>query len=344
MSPGEPSPGEPLAVGVLGTADIAWRRTAPAIGRCARLRLAAVASRTAEKASAFAAAFGCEAVTGYERLLERDDIQAVYVPLPNALHERWTAEALAAGKHVLVEKSFAGRAAPAAALAETAAARGLALMENFAFVHHTQHARLRELVAAGAIGTPRGFSASFGIPRADRSLIRYRPDLDGGALLELGTYTVRAARLFLGVDAEVVGATLLHDPETGVDIAGSALLADGRGLTAQCDFGLDHSYRCTYAMWGSEGRVSLDWAFTPPPGERPVLRLERGREREERPLPADDQFLRMVTAFAGACADPATHAGLGADAVRQARLLEEIRRRARAVRAPSPPEPNGDLP
>ncbi|MFC4533196.1 Gfo/Idh/MocA family protein [Sphaerisporangium dianthi] len=329
------SPGEPLAVGVLGAADIAWRRTAPAIERCDGLRLAAVASRTGEKASAFAARFGCEAVTGYERLLERDDIQAVYVPLPNALHERWAAEALSAGKHVLVEKSLTARAGPAAALAEAARARGLALMENFAFLHHAQHGQVRELVAAGAIGTPRGFAASFGIPRGDRSLIRYRPELDGGALLEVGTYTVRAAQLYLGADAEVAGAVLVRDPETGVDVAGSALLADGRGLTAQCDFGMDHSYRCTYAVWGSEGRVSLDWAFTPPPGERPVLRIERGRTREERPLPADDQFLRMVTAFADACADPAGHGEHGADVVRQARLLEEIRGRARVVPAPA---------
>lgn len=332
------SSGDPLTIGVLGAADIARRRTVPAIVASGRFRLVAVASRTADRAAAFAAEFGCEAVTGYARLLERDDVQAVYVPLPNALHEHWTAEALAAGKHVLVEKSFTARAASAAALAGTAAARGLVLMENFAFVHHAQHARVRELVGQGAIGTPRAVAASFGIPRADRSLIRYRPDLDGGALLEVGTYTVRAARLFLGADAEVAGARLLRDPETGVDIAGSALLADGRGLTAQCDFGLDHSYRCSYAVWGSEGCVSLDWAFTPPPGERPRLWLERGREREERLLPADDQFLRMVTAFADACADPAGHSGLGADAVAQARLLEDIRRRASGPR-----EPNGEL-
>ncbi|MEU8150827.1 Gfo/Idh/MocA family oxidoreductase [Nonomuraea sp. NPDC048901] len=346
MSPGNPDTGRPLGIGVLGAADIAWRRTIPAIQRCDRLRLVAVASRAPERAAAFAGRFGCEPVTGYERLLERDDVEAVYIPLPNALHEQWAATALRAGKHVLVEKSLNADAAGAAALARTAAAGGLAFMENFTFLHHGQHDRVRELVAEGAIGTPRAFSASFGIPPADLSLIRYDPELGGGALLETGTYTVRAAQLFLGPDAEVAGAVLRHDPRTGVDVAGSALLVDGQGVTAQCDFGFTHLYRCTYAIWGSAGRISLDWAFTPPPEARPVLRLERAGVREEHVLPAADQFLGALTAFAGACADPVKHEEHGTAAVRQAALLESIKRQAHVVppQCQTPARPDGRRP
>ncbi|MFJ3594710.1 oxidoreductase [Streptomyces sp. CB02488] len=315
---------ERTGIAILGAADIAWRRTAPALLRCPALRVVAVASRTPDKARAFADRFGIEAVTGYQRLLEREDIQAVYIPLPNALHEQWADAALRAGKHVLVEKSLTASTAAAAGLARTARERGLAFMENFAFLHHTQHDRVRELVAEGAIGTPRVLTASFGIPRTDGELIRYSRELAGGALRETGCYPIRAARLFLGTDIEVVGARLRYEEDGGCDMAGSVLLADGAGVTAQCDFGLDHAYRNTYALWGSEGRIEVDWAFTPPPDTRPLLRLRRGDHAEEWTLPAADQFLRAVSAFARACADPAAHTSHADDAVRQASLIESV--------------------
>ncbi|GAA2343508.1 Gfo/Idh/MocA family oxidoreductase [Streptomyces kunmingensis] len=315
---------EPLGVAVLGAADIARRRTVPALLRSPLVRLVAVASRTTDKARTFADRFGCEAVTGYERLLDRDDVDAVYIPLPNALHETWAEKALRAGKHVMVEKSLTASAAAATELARTAQERNLAFMENFAFLHHTQHTRVRELLADGAIGTLRVFTASFGIPRTDSSLIRYSRALAGGALRETGCYPIRAAQLFLGEDVEVVGARLRHEPDGGCDLAGSVLLADGAGTTAQCDFGLDHAYRNTYALWGSEGRIEVDWAFTPPPGHAPLVRLRRAGHTEEWTLPAADQFLGAVTAFAEAARDPAAHREHSAAAIRQAALVESV--------------------
>ncbi|MFI1018971.1 Gfo/Idh/MocA family protein [Streptomyces sp. NPDC020965] len=330
------SDAEPIGIGVLGAADIAWRRSIPAIERCEQLRLVAVASRTLDKAEPFADRFGCAAVAGYERLLERDDVQAVYVPLPNALHEEWADAALRAGKHVLVEKSLTVSATAAEELVATARRSSLAFMENFAFLHHTQHDRVRALVADGAIGTPLSFSSSFGIPRTAPTLIRYSRELAGGALREIGCYPVRAAQLFLGDDIRVVGSRLRHEPADGVDVAGSALLSDGAGVTAHCDFGLTHSYRNTYAIWGSEGRIEVDWAFTPPPETRPLIRLHHADSREERVLPASDQFLGMLTTFAEACAEPAAHERFGDDAVRQAALLESIARRSDAEEGEGP--------
>jgi predicted dehydrogenase len=320
-----------IGLGVLGAADIARRRTLPAVTRSPRLRLAAIASRDGAKARAFTDEFGGEPVAGYERVLERDDVQAVYIPLPNALHEKWVRAALLAGKHVLVEKSFTARRAAAEELAELARSRGLALVENFAFLHHTQHEQVRELVGRGVIGETRALSASFGIPRTDAGLIRYRADLAGGALRETGCYPVRLSRLFLGPGLRVVGAHRWSEKDEGVDLAGSVLLADDEGRTAQCQFGLDHAYRNTYAVWGSRGRIEVEWAFTPPPGHAPRIRLQRGDDREERVLAPADQFLRAVTAFAAACTDPAARERAATAAIGQAALLESIEDRTRAA-------------
>jgi dTDP-3,4-didehydro-2,6-dideoxy-alpha-D-glucose 3-reductase len=319
--------GDRIGIGVLGIADIAVRRTIPAIQRCDRLALVAVASRDPVKAASAGRRFGCAGVVGYERLLARDDVQAVYIPLPNSMHVTWTYAALRAGKHVLVEKSLTADAAAAAQLAE--AARGLALVENFTFLHHAQHDVVRTLVADGAIGTPRSFNAAFGIPSADAGLIRYRRDLEGGSLRENGCYPIRAAQLYLGADIQVRGAHLRLDPTLGVDVAGSVLMVDGDGMSAHCEFGLDLGYRNTYSIWGSAGRIELDWAFTPPADRPTTLRLYGNSTRGERTLPPCDQFLAAVTAFAAACGDPAGRAGPAADAVRQAGLLESIWRSVR---------------
>lgn len=331
-----------LRIGVLGCADIAARRTIPAI-LASGMRLTAVASRTGEKARALADRFGTEAVTGYERLLERDDIDAVYIPLPIGMHEQWATAALEAGKHVLVEKAATATEQAARRLVGLANARGLLLMENFTFLQHTQHAQVQRLVAEGAIGRPRLFTGEFGFPLADRSTIRHHPELGGGSLLDAGCYPVRAAQLFLGATAAVRASTLSIDTDTGVDIAGSALLSDADGLAAQCSFGFSHAYRSTYALWGESGRISLSWAFTPPAATRPVLRIERQDHVEERALRGDDQWVNTLRRFAELTARPAEHTREHEQIVRQAALLEAVARQAHTVRVqenevPSPAE------
>jgi predicted dehydrogenase len=305
--------------GILGCADIAARKTIPAMA-AAGLRVTAVASRSAVKAAEFTARFGGEPVTGYPALLERPDVDAVYIPLPNALHQEWAEAALEAGKHVLVEKTATIGTAAAARLVALAAARGLVVMENFPFPHHSQHAEVAELVAKGVLGEPRLITADFGIPPTAPSGIRYQAALGGGALRETGCYPIRASWPYLGTP-EVAGAMLVRSG--GVDVSGSALLRGGT-VAAQCSFGFVHAYRSTMSVWGSEGRLTLDWAFTPPPTTRPVLRLESQDVREERVLPADDQFRNVLAYFASLIDDPAGRAVEHGNLLTQARLLEEV--------------------
>ncbi|MGH3850221.1 MAG: Gfo/Idh/MocA family protein, partial [Pseudonocardiaceae bacterium] len=272
-----------MRLGVLGCASIALRRILPTIAKVPSITLVAVASREREKAEAAARLYNCQAMTGYATLLERDDMDAVYVPLPVALHAEWVEAALYANKHVLVEKPMTMSRARTAELLSLARVRNLVLMENVMFVHHSQHSTVRKLVDDGAIGEPRLFEASFLIPRLSEGDIRYRAELGGGALRELGVYPVRAALHFLGGDLEIIGAALTIGEGDEVDTAGVALLRTRGGVSVQLAFGIDHSYRCFYQLVGSEGRISLDRAFTPPAEHRPVLRVAgRVGNEEER--------------------------------------------------------------
>lgn len=319
--------GQGPGIGVLGCADIAVRRALPAIQE-SPFHLVAVSSRSQEKAARVAARFDCKAVVGYARLLEMSDIDAVYIPLPNSEHAEWARRALSAGKHVLIEKPAVTSADTARALVSLAEESGLLVMENFAFLQHPQHDQARSLVNSGCIGEIRSYSGAFGIPPTDNQGIRYQSDLGGGSLWEVGCYPVRAAQEYLEGPVQVLGASLEVDPELGVDIAGVALLRDGNGVAANCSFGLAHSYRSTYSIWGSQGRLVLEWAFTPSRDARPVLRLQQ-KDRETRYLaPASDQFIGVMNAFFEAMRDPQSRPAHHSAMVRQAELMAQIRSHA----------------
>lgn len=321
------TPGEGLGIGVLGCADVAVRRALPAIEE-SPFHLVAVASRSQEKASRVAARFGCKAVVGYAQLLEMPDIDAVYIPLPNSEHAEWARRALSAGKHVLIEKPAMTTGAAARALVSHAEDLGLLVMENFAFLRHPQHEQARSLLSSGSIGEIRSYSGAFGIPPTDYQGIRYQPALGGGSLWEVGCYPVRAAQEYLESPVQVRGASLEFDPQLGVDVAGVALLRGSNGVTAHCTFGLVHSYRSTYEIWGSEGRLVLEWAFTPSRDARPVLRLHQ-KDRETRFVAAaSDQFVGVITTFFDGICDPRLRPAHHRALVQQAELMAQIRAQA----------------
>ncbi|HEX6967815.1 MAG TPA: Gfo/Idh/MocA family oxidoreductase [Micromonosporaceae bacterium] len=316
----------PVRLGLIGCADIALRRVLPAVARLPGVELTAVASREAARAAAVAQRFGGEPVVGYAKLLRRPDVDAVYLPLPTGLHAEWIRRALAAGKHVLAEKPLTTSARETAELVAIARDRGLVLMENYMFVHHSQHATVRRMLEEGVIGELRAFSATFTIPPRPPTDIRYAAELGGGALLDVGGYPVRAAQLFLGGDLVVVGAYLRHDPDVGVNVGGAALLATSDGVTAQVAFGMEHMYTSSYQLHGSAGRILVEHAFTPPAAHRPVVRIDRQDHVEQFVLPGDDQYLAAVAAFVTAVTAGTTETDSAT--TNQAALIDAIRRAA----------------
>jgi NDP-hexose-3-ketoreductase len=319
-----------IRLGVLGCAAIA-RRFLPWLVADPSIQVVAVASRDRNRARDLAETVdaGIAAVEGYGALLARADVDAVYVCLPTGLHADWSLRALDSGKHVLVEKPMATGYAEAEAMTSRAGAVGLQLWENRMFAHHGQHDRVRRLVAEGAIGELRVVHSAMAIPPQPLSSYRYSRALGGGALLDVGFYAVHGALMFLGEDTEVVGSTLSYRPAPdGVDLGGAALLADGGGVLGQLTFGFQHSYRSCYELWGSEGRLLVERAFTPPPDFVPQVTLHRGDRTERVDLPPENQFDAFLTAFAAAVRGGLDHTRQAETALRGARLIEAIRARA----------------
>lgn len=316
-----------IRLGVLGCADIAARKVLPALANVPSVHLVAVASRSAGKAAELAGRFGCAAVTGYEELLAREDVDAVYVPLPPALHAEWVGAALRQGKHVLAEKPLTPDPVETAALLDLASSARRVLMENVMFPHHSRHKRVWEMVANGAIGTPLTFTGSFTIPPRPHGDIRNSAALGGGALLDAAVYPLVAAQLALG-ELEVRSAVLQHDQELGVDVAGAALLRGPANVTAQVVFGMRHSYTSEYRILGDLGRITVGNAYHP----RADAPTEIGLHPQSGPaetiaVPADDQCANTLRAFAQAVlhgrAEPVD--GLTS---RTAVLIDDMRRHA----------------
>ena len=284
----------------MGCAGIARRRMLPAMAAADDIEVVAIASRTGPRAQELAGEYGCRPVTGYDGLLALPEVDAVYLPLPLALHAHWVEAAVRAGKHVLVEKPMTANPRETRRLLRLARSRGLVLMENVMFLHHRRQQAVRRLLDQRAIGELRSFQSEFTVPRLPDQDIRYQPELGGGALWDVGLYPLRAALYFLGNELEVVGAVLAAGPGRRVDTSGAVLLRRSDGVTAQLTFGLEHAYASRYQLCGSTGRIQVDQAFAPSAEHIPVIRVDSGSDRREIPLAPDDQVRNTLRAFTAA--------------------------------------------
>jgi predicted dehydrogenase len=218
----------PVRWGVLGTANIARSRFIPAMKAAQGAILVAVASRGADKAKAVARESGVPRHYGsYEAMLDDPEIEAVYVPLPNHLHLEWSVRALEAGKHVLCEKPLCLTAAEIVELQAARDRSGRHIEEAFSYRNHPQWTRIRELLDSGAIGTLRAVQCTLAKQFLDPNDIRNNPDQGGGALYDLGSYTVSACSAAFGRAPRRVIAAIDRDPAFGIDRLSTALLDYG---------------------------------------------------------------------------------------------------------------------
>ena len=289
-----------INIGVLGAASIALRSVIPAISSLPNhFRLAGISSRDRSKAVLTSSSYVCKAYDSYENLLTDPSIDAIYIPLPNALHYPFVKMALENGKHVLVEKSLGCTLDEVDKMVEVAKASNLVLFENFQFRFHSQLSTILQIINDGAIGDLRSMRVAFGFPPfSDPNNIRYSAELGGGALLDAGAYAMKIAPFFLGNDIFVAQASSAQDQIRGVDIWGGGVLQQRNGpLFCHFAYGFDHYYQCSLELWGNIGKLTTNRIFTAPAGYNPKLIIETQNAVEERSLSADDQFKNMLEHF-----------------------------------------------
>jgi xylose dehydrogenase (NAD/NADP) len=315
---------EPLRLGLLSTARIN-RPIVAAARTSARVEIVAVASRDADRAQAYAREHGVpHAVAGYDALLAADDVDAVYVSLPNALHGNWSIRALEAGKHVLCEKPLTRDPREAEAAAAAAEAAGRVLMEAFMYRHHPQTARVVELVRGGAIGRVRAAYADFTFPLADPSDIRVSAELGGGSLMDVGCYSVSGARLLFGEPERVLGEAVLGD--SGVDVAFHGTLRFADDVVAQFVSSFRLPVHQRLEVVGEDGSLLVEAPWRTDWGGELVL--ARGDHVERTPVDPVDSYALQLENFADAAQGRAEPLVTREDALGQARAIAALYRSA----------------
>ena len=317
-----------INIGVLGCASIADRMVIPAIKTSEHFKLIAVASRTIEKGRAYAEKFDCEFILGYENLLLRDDIDAVYIPLPTGLHFEWAIKALESGKHILLEKSLACTFAEAQKIISVAREKNLLVQENFMFEYHRQFELIKNILNEGVLGSLRCIRSSFGFPPfKDSDNIRYQANLGGGALLDSGAYTVKIASILTEDRPQIIAASLTNDESKGVDIFGGIMMKFPNGCIVETAFGFDHFYQCNLEIWGSQGKLTADRIFTAGPGISPKITIETAISNKVIEVEPDNHFVNLLNHFAAQIIDRTFDEAYNAILL-QAELLEEIKQAA----------------
>ena len=264
-----------LRWGILSTANI----TDKLLDSGTDQEFVAVGSRDGARAEAYAREKGIARAHGsYEALLADPDVDAIYNPLPNALHVEWSIRALEAGKHVLCEKPLSRRPEDVDRAFDVAEREGRVLAEAFMWRHHPQVARARELLDAGAIGDLRIIRAHFAFKAADPDDIRLQAELDGGGLMDVGCYCVSGCRTLAGAEPERAYAELVSGGH-GVDVSLAATLRFPGDVLAHFDCGLSYPGGSLLAAAGTEGSFAL---ADPWHGNDAVIELRRADGSVER--------------------------------------------------------------
>ncbi|SIN69592.1 Predicted dehydrogenase [Singulisphaera sp. GP187] len=225
-----------LGFGIVGPGFIAGV-IADAIAESANARLTAVSSRRIENARQFTAGRqGVEAVQGADSLLARPDVDAVYIATPTVAKEEIALAAIAAGKHVLVDKPFVDHAS-VLRMTKAAAAKGVLFMDATHFVHHPRTAAFQAAIAV-KIGTPRSLHTAFYFPFSDRSNIRFDPTQEPmTALGDMAWYSMRAVVEYLRPEGRITQAVVAPERESNAIVRASGLIAFEGGQVSTFDVG-----------------------------------------------------------------------------------------------------------
>lgn len=341
-----------IRIGIICPSEIAFRRFMPALQNCKELEYGGIAYASAEewfgekvsetpdsvkaemkerelgKAKTFNDQYGGKIYEGYHTIIESPDIDAIYVPLPPALHYQWAKLALLNGKHVLVEKPSTDKLVYTQELIALASERQLALHENYMFMFHNQIEEIRQIVSSGEIGDVRLYRIDFGFPRRALNDFRYNKKLGGGALLDAGGYTFKLANYLLGGDAHIENGVANYIPDFEVEIFGAATLKNASGQVAQVAFGMDNDYRCRLEIWGSQGTLTTDRVLTAPAGFVPEYQIKKNQDITLGQFAVDDTFSKSIRHFAKCVANEDERKANYEALLKQEELVEEFKNKA----------------
>ena len=321
--------------GVLGCSGIGKSRTSPGLLACENAELYAIAGRNEEKLKVYAEPFAPKKLyTDYQALLDDENVDAVYLPLPNGIHMEWVKKAAAAGKHILCEKPMALTEEQVREMFAAAKEHGVLLEEAYAYRHAQLVQKVKEIVDSGAIGRIRYLESKHSTFDTNRSGIRYQKGNGGGAVYDVTCYNVSLASYLFGKDPEDMSVYCGFDKETGVDVSDAVMLRYEEGVTAMLYAGLDAYRRGCYSILGETGRIDVDHKFNSSgvchirvsTGARPQGAEYVDETTTEYTIWVDDNYKKEIELFSDAVLNGSALTVSEEESLRTARVCDAIRR------------------
>ncbi len=310
-------------IGILGAARVATYAMIAAARDVDGVEVAGVAARDEGRAKAYAETHGIPSVySDYEALITSPDIDAVYNALPPNLHARWSIAALEAGKPVLCEKPFALTVSDVEAMIEEEKRSGLLLMEAQHTYHHPRHARIRDVVQGGMLGTIFHISAQFDVPIPQtENELRWDGAVGGGALWDLGIYPVFWLRAAMGEEPALTSATHRLN-ERAADIETNATFEFPSGATGSIACSMDREFAAWLKVEGDAGTLFVNNPLSP---QDQKLTLEIGGDVNEERFTSRPTYAYQLEAFRDAACNRKPVKTRGTDSLRTIQLLSDIR-------------------
>lgn len=293
-----------IRIAIIGLGRHAEKYLIPTLLKLANeCQISGVVSRDVSRANQLAQSLGVKAYKHRSDIYRDQNIDAVLVANPVGLHYEAAIEALAHGKHVIVEKSLCSTAKHWSELCDTAEERDVTVLEAFMFGFHPQFNELTRMFQSLPAGGPVHISAKFGLPARDPSDIRNRKELGGGALLDVGCYTLAAIRLLTQAIPDSINVQLWQDSRFEVDGYGSASGRCGRtSFSAQWGFGLE--YVNEIEVWNPSSRIIASRAFSKPPDLETSIKVQSEGDSALVSIPAFNHFTAMFSHFFAAIHNP----------------------------------------
>ena len=288
-----------LRVAVWGLGRHATDRILPAVSLTPGLKLHGVCGRDAGRVSSAASAWNCHGWTNSRSMLCHSEVDVIYVTTPTGLHAEHGRAVLDAGKHLWCEKPLTCTLQTTLELLERSRAQNLSVGEGLMYLHPPHFRQLSGYVHEGRLGQVRSIACRFGIPRLDFRSFRSDPALGGGALLDVGCYTLSAVHaLFPDVQSTVGYSCVTARAGSDVDTDGHAVLKMSNGAVAQLEWRTNCAYINDIAIWGDAGSLFTDKIFSKPATYVPEFRLRnvKGMETVEQGE-AGNHFVAMLEAF-----------------------------------------------
>ena len=315
---------KPLQLGILSTSNFFQKKIGIPIQKSPKIKIAAIASRSEEKAKQVAGKFGIPKGYGsYEALLADKNIEAVYIPMPNHLHAEWIRKAADAGKHILCEKPIALNAKEAKESIDYAHSKGVKVMEAFMYRFHPQWQHVKELIAMQEIGKVIAVHCFFGYNNTDPNNIRNIKEAGGGAILDIGCYAVSSSRFVMGTEPKRVISLMQKDANFDTDVLTSGILDFGMARATFTISTQVFPYQRVIVN-GTGGNITVYLPFNAHADVELLVTVTSSVGTREKWLPPADQYILEFEAFAEAIRDDKPVPTPPEDAINNMKVLDAL--------------------